>query len=235
MNDQVIQSITRTYRCSIWSRFIKSLKEFSLLKENDKLVLFLSNKKETLLLACTFTILKFHSDFNFDIDYIVIKNKFSLEEYNQLINNLNLLDIKYLLYDDESNVNYDSYNKIIDFNNYDDVIVSTLKSILYEGKFKTIIPISKRSEYEIINPLYYVREKDINNFILFNKIKIKEDVKSEEYIFIKKLIDELLKNNEFTEKNIFKSTQNVNLDKVLGYFNSTNSYQFNDYYEKNNL
>lgn len=235
MNDKITQSITRTYRCAIWSRFIKALKEFSLLKENDKVILFLSNKKEALLLAATFKVLKFHSDFHFDIDYIVVKNRFSCLEYKELINNLSLLNINYLLINDEKSVNLDEYNKIIDFNNYDDVIVSTLKSILYEGKFKTIIPLSNNGKYEIINPLYYVREKDINNFISFNKIKIKEEEKSEEYIFIKKLIDELLKNNEFTEKNIFKCTQNVNLDKVLGYYDNNNTYLFNDYYEKNNL
>ena len=50
--DLIEQSITRTYRASIWSRFIKALKEFNLLKENDSLILVLSMQKDLKMVIC---------------------------------------------------------------------------------------------------------------------------------------------------------------------------------------
>lgn len=233
MNDLITQSITRTYRYGIWSRFIKGLKEYSLLKKDDVIMLLLSNKKEVLLLAKLFAILKLHSDFNFDIKYVVIKKDFNQEQLELLRNNIKLLKIEAIEFEDEKrDINY---NVLIDFKTYDDIIVNTLESIIFNGVYKTIIPLKKDGNISKINPLYFVRDKDISNWVNYNNIQIEEDIKTPNYIYTKDLINKLLNYNEFVEMNIFKSSTNVNLDKVLGYFDSTSSHEFNEYYEKNRL
>ena len=125
-------------------------------------------------------------------------------------------------------------NKIALGHHYDDVIETTLMNMLNAGSFQTMLPKLHSDNFEgmeLIRPMYLIREKDIItwmesldlNFIRCacrfteNLSKEEEDEKSSQRYQTKVLIHNLLKYNENVEKNIFKSTSNVNLDKVLGY------------------
>lgn len=125
-------------------------------------------------------------------------------------------------------------NKIALGHHYDDVIETTLMNMLNAGSFQTMLPKLHSDNFEgmeLIRPMYLIREKDIItwmessdlNFIRCacrfteNLSKEEEDEKSSQRYQTKVLINKLLKYNENVEKNIFKSTSNVNLDKVLGY------------------
>ena len=227
--DLIEQSITRTYRASIWSRFIKALKEFNLLKENDSLILVLSMQKEAILLAKLFQVLKKHSDFEFEINYYCLKS-----DYDILQDNIDRLNIDINIFEDISKMDFTN-KKLIDYISYDDVISYTLYSIIYNGEFKSYLPIYNKDNIIFINPLYFIRDKDIDLFINFNGLKSNNKILSEEIIKTKKLIRDLLKQNEFIEKNIFKSIMNVNTDKILGYKVGNISEKFIEYYEKSNL
>jgi len=227
--DLIEQSITRTYRASIWSRFIKALKEFNLLKENDSLILVLSMQKESILLAKLFQVLKKHSDFEFEINYYCLKS-----DYDILKDNIDRLNIDIIIFEDISKMDFTN-KKLIDYISYDDVISYTLYSIIYNGEFKSHLPIYNKDNSTFINPLYFIRDKDIDLFINFNGLKSNNKILSEEIIKTKELIRDLLKQNEFIEKNIFKSIMNVNTDKILGYKVGNISEKFIEYYEKSNL
>ena len=227
--DLIEQSITRTYRASIWSRFIKALKEFKLLKENDSLILVLSMQKESILLAKLFQVLKKHSDFEFEINYFCLKS-----DYDLLKENIDRLNIDVNVINDVSKINLTN-KKLIDYITYDDVISYTLYSIIYNGEFKSHLPLYNKDNSIFINPLYFIRDKDIDLFIKFNELKSNNKILSEEIIKTKELIRDLLKQNEFIEKNIFKSIMNVNTDKILGYKVGNISEKFTEYYEKNKL
>ena len=125
--------------------------------------------------------------------------------------------------------------KLIDYISYDDVISYTLYSIIYNGEFKSHLPIYNKDNTTFINPLYFIRDKDIDLFINFNELKSNNKILSEEIIKTKELIRDLLNQNEFIEKNIFKSIMNVNTDKILGYKVGNISEKFIEYYEKSNL
>ena len=71
-SDEFEQSITRRYRSRLWSKFIKAIKEFDLIKQNDKICVCISGGKDSMVLAKLFQQLKKHSDFNFDVEYIVM-------------------------------------------------------------------------------------------------------------------------------------------------------------------
>jgi tRNA(Ile)-lysidine synthase TilS/MesJ len=140
-------------------------------------------------------------------------------------------------------------NKIALGHHYDDVIETTLMNMLNSGSFQTMVPKLHSDNYEgmeLIRPLYYIREKDILRWMRYNELDfIKCACKFTDRIDIEKtcdsgskrhdtkmLIKQLLEYNPLVEKNIFKSTFNVNCDKVLGYKLNNKQVSFLDDYDK---
>ena len=122
-------------------------------------------------------------------------------------------------------------NKIALGHHFDDVIETTVMSMFYGGQIETMLPklVSDNFEgMELIRPMYYVREKDIIAWRDYNNLsflqcacKFTEGVETKEYTSKRKKVKELIANlaqeDPEIENSIFKSTQNVNLAKILGY------------------
>jgi tRNA(Ile)-lysidine synthase TilS/MesJ len=125
-------------------------------------------------------------------------------------------------------------NKIALGHHYDDVIETTLMNLLNNGTVETMLPKLHSQNFEgmeLIRPLYLIREKDIIAWSQYNGLefircacKFTDSIEKEKEIEsgskrydTKKLIQNLLEYNENVEKNIYKATMNVNLNKILGY------------------
>lgn len=118
-------------------------------------------------------------------------------------------------------------NKIALGHHFDDVVETILLSMLYGGEYKGMMPKLKSTNFEgmeLIRPLYLVREDDIiawknyNNLEFINcacKFTEKDNQKDSKRLEIKLLIKELEKKNKNVAYNIFKSSENVNIDTVL--------------------
>ena len=118
-------------------------------------------------------------------------------------------------------------NKIALGHHFDDVIETILLSIFYGGEYKSMPPklwSSNFSGMELIRPLYLVREDAIVRWAKYNDLKFinctckftdssKTDSKRLE---MKYLIRNLEKKNPNVGANIFKSSENVNIETVLG-------------------
>ena len=48
---EIERSIIKKYRKEIWSKFVKAVQEYELIKENDKIMLCISGGKDSFLLA----------------------------------------------------------------------------------------------------------------------------------------------------------------------------------------
>ena len=138
-------------------------------------------------------------------------------------------------------------NKIALGHHFDDVIETTLLSLLYGAEIKTMMP-KLHSEHfeglELIRPLYYVHEEDIISWKNYNQLtflncaclfteKVKNDEESSKRQEIKNLIKELKKNNKNAPHNIFTALDNVNLDCVLSYKKDGSKHSFIDTYKNN--
>ena len=272
---EIERSIITTYRGKLWSKFIKAIKEYQLIKPNDKICVCMSGGKDSFVMAKLFQELKRHSDFEFDVEYLVMNPGYNQKNLDVIKNNLELMKIDAVIKDTDifeiANLQEKSpcylcakmrrgalyklakelgCNKIALGHHFDDVIETTLMNMLNVGSFQTMLPKLHSQNYEkmeLIRPLYYIREKDIINWKNYNGLEfiacacklteniLKENITSSQRLNTKMLIKELTKYNPFVEKNIFKSTTNVYIDKILGYKKDGQNISFLDNYDKDNI
>ena len=126
-------------------------------------------------------------------------------------------------------------NKIALGHHYDDVIETILMSMLWAGQYQTMMPKLHSTNFEgmeLIRPMYLIREEDIIDWtkkmnLTFlrcachfteNCSSVSEDGTSvSKRAETKQLIRTLRKTNPYVEANLFKSAENVNLDRVIAW------------------
>lgn len=268
---QIERSIIKTYRSKIWRMFIRSIETYELIKPNDCIAVCISGGKDSFLLAKCLQELQKHGDFPFELKYIAMDPGYNEENIKRLKENAELLNIPlhifktnifqvvsvqtespcYLcarmrrghLYSEAKKL---GCNKIALGHHFNDVIETTLMSILYGAEFKTMMPKLHSENFEgmeLIRPLYLVKEDAITAWTNYNDLhflrcacKFTEDIdqnldtsKRQE---IKDLIKSLKKVYDNVDINIFKSTNDVNLNTILGYHDDNHKYNFLDDYDK---
>ena len=126
-------------------------------------------------------------------------------------------------------------NKIALGHHYDDVIETILMGMLYSGQYQAMMPKLRSTNFEgmeLIRPMYLIREKDIIRWrdsaglhflqcackFTDNCSSCAEDgTSNSKRLETKKLIAALKETVPQVESNIFRATENVVLNKVLGY------------------
>ena len=118
-------------------------------------------------------------------------------------------------------------NKIALGHHYDDVIETTLLSVLYGGEFKTMMPKLRSRNYEgmeLIRPLFLVREHEVTAFaaryqlpVMTCACRVTRQEDGGKRSEVKRLIQEMKRTNPNVEGCIFSSAEKVNLGAVLGW------------------
>lgn len=274
---EIERSIIKQYRGVLWAKFIKAVKEYELIKPNDHICVCISGGKDSMLMAKLFQELKRHSDFEFDVTYLVMNPGYNEINKQVILNNLKLLEIPAVIKETDifeianSQDKNPCYlcakmrrgalyriasdlgcNKIALGHHYDDVIETILMNMLNAGSFQTMLPKLHSSNYEgmeLIRPMYLIREKDILRWKNYNNLqfiqcacRFTENCATcdngsggSQRAATKKLIHELLDYNPNVEKNIFKSAENVNLDKLLGYKLNGEVHSYIDEYDERKI
>lgn len=194
----VERSIITTYRKKIWGPFIRALKMYQLLEENDHILVCMSGGKDSFLLAKLFEELHKHSDFPFKFTCLVMDPGYKKEVREKIEFNLQLLNVKAEI------VNSDIFaiadlkggkpcflcarmrrgflykqaerlkcNKIALGHHFDDAIETLLMGMFYNGKIQTMPPKLVSDNYkglELIRPLYLIHEQDIINWVKYNEL-----------------------------------------------------------------
>ena len=137
-------------------------------------------------------------------------------------------------------------NKIALGHHFDDVIETVLMGMFYGAQFQTMMPklhSTSHPEMQLIRPLYVVKEADVINWRDKNNLEFiqcackftedyaagKKNSKREE---MKNLIKQLRNTYHNVDMNIYKSTENVNLDTIISYRKNDDIYNFIDEYDK---
>lgn len=269
---EIERSIIKKYREDIWSKFVKAVKDYKLINENDKVMVCISGGKDSFLLAKCVQELQRHGNTPFEAEYVVMDPGYNKKNREYIENNAKLLNIPVKIFESDifnvvTNVASKSpcylcarmrrgylyskaqelgCNKIALGHHFDDVIETTLLSMLYGAEVKTMMPKLHSDNFpglELIRPLYMVHEKaikswrDFNNLVFLNcacrfteeSSKISDLSKRKE---IKELIEELRKKNKDVDHNIFTALSNINMNCILGWHKDSIEYSFLDEYEK---
>ena len=78
---EIERSIIKKYRKDIWSKFVKAVIDYELIKENDKIMVCISGGKDSFLLAKCIEELSRHGKFPFEARYVCMNPGYN--EYNK--------------------------------------------------------------------------------------------------------------------------------------------------------
>ncbi len=271
---EIETSITkkRRFKEKLFNRFTKAIVEFNMVEPEDKIAVCISGGKDSMLLAKLFQELKRHDKFPFELVFLVMDpgyneaNRKKIEE-NAKITGVPITVFETEIFDSVYNVEKNpcylcarmrrgylykkakelGCNKIALGHHFDDVIETTLMSMLWGGQVQTMMPKLKSKNYEgmeLIRPLYYVREEDIIAWRDYNELEFlrcacrftekteAENGESSESkrLETKRIIKELKKTNPNIEANIFNSMRNVYIDAVIAYKKDGITHNFIDEY-----
>jgi tRNA(Ile)-lysidine synthase TilS/MesJ len=260
------KSIIKKYRKDIWGKFVKAIKDYNMIEENDKIAVCISGGKDSFLLAKCMQELKRHGKFNFDIEFITMDPGYHKDNVKLINNNAELLNIPLTMF--ESNI-FDvvsvhgkddpcylcarmrrgylyskakelGCNKIALAHHFDDVIETIMLNMLYNGRYGSMMPKLHSDNFEgmeLIRPMYYISEESIISWKNYNKLNfincgcmITVCSSATKRAEMKKLIKYLKELNPNADKNIFTSSDNINLNTVLGYYKDKNYHSFLDEY-----
>ena len=197
---EIERSIIKKYRKDIWSKFVRAIIDYELIKENDKVMVCISGGKDSFLLAKCIEELVRHGKVKFEACYVCMNPGYN--EYNKelILKNAKKLNVDLQMFETkifdtvasltEGNPCYlcarmrrgNLYskakelgcNKIALGHHFDDVIETTLLSMFYGSEVKTMMPKLHSDNFpglELIRPMYLVKEEAIINWKNYNKLE----------------------------------------------------------------
>ena len=197
---EIERSIIKKYRKEIWSKFVKGVQDYELIKENDKIMVCISGGKDSFLLAKCIEELIRHGKYFFEAKYVVMDPGYNEKHKKDILDvakelNLNIEIFKSDIFDSVINMEADSpcymcarmrrgclYNKAKELgcnkialgHHFNDVIETTLLSMFYGSEVKTMLPKLHSDNFpglELIRPLYLVKESAIISWMKSNDLK----------------------------------------------------------------
>lgn len=197
--DPYSDSISKTYRRKLFSKFLAAINDYQLIDDNDIICVCISGGKDSMLMAKIFMLYNKYVNSKVTIKYLVMNPGYNEINLQTIKNNLKILNIPAHI--EETNIfeiansqekspcylcakmrrgalyriaKEMNCNKIALGHHYDDVIETTLMNMLNAGSFQTMLPKVHSDNYkgmELIRPMYYIREQDIINWKIKNNLK----------------------------------------------------------------
>ena len=258
---EIERSIIKTYRKEIWSKFIKAVKNYQLIQENDKIMVCISGGKDSFLMAKCIQELQRHGRVPFEAHYVVMDPGYNSYNRDFIEDNADLLNVPIKIF--ESNI-FDVvstvdkspcylcakmrrgylYSKAQELGCNK---IAILLSMFYGSEIKTMMPKLHSENFEgleLIRPLYLVKEESIISWRKHNDLtfincacrftegcSLINDGTSKRKE-VKELIKTMKQVNPNVDQNIFKALDNVNLDCILGTKKDKVYHSFLEDYEK---
>ena len=196
VSKRVEQSLQKKFRKKIWAAFTKAVKQYELVKENDRIAVCISGGKDSMLMAKLLQELKRHGKIHFELVFLVMNPGYNADNWKIIQDNAELLGIPLTVFESDifdtvaeiennpcylcarmrrgylySHAKELGCNKIALGHHYDDVIETILMGMLYGAQIQTMMPKLHSTNFEgmeLIRPLYLVREDDIKAWRDYN-------------------------------------------------------------------
>ena len=189
VRERVEQSIRTRFKTVLLSRFVRAIKDYRLIRDGDRIAVCISGGKDSMLMAKLFEELHRHSQWDFEVQYLVMDPGYNESNRRIIETNARNLGIPITIF--ESNIFESVYhiekspcylcarmrrghlysyarelgcNKIALGHHYDDVIETILMGMLYGSQIQTMMPKLHSTNFdgmELIRPMYLIREDDI--------------------------------------------------------------------------
>lgn len=197
---EIERSIIKKYRKEIWAKFVKAVKDYKLINENDRVMVCISGGKDSFLLAKCVQELQKHGGIVFEACYVCMNPGYNEANKIKIFENAKILNINLEMFDSDifevaNSLNEKSpcymcarmrrghlyneakklgCNKIALGHHFDDVIETTLLSMFYGSEVKTMLPKLHSENFEnieLIRPLYLVKENSILAWAKYNNLE----------------------------------------------------------------
>lgn len=136
-------------------------------------------------------------------------------------------------------------NKLALGHHFNDVIETTMLNVIYGGVFKSMLPKLRAQNFEnmeLIRPLYYVEEDSIKAWIqgagiwpLNCACMVAAKRIGNKRLEIRELIRSLKKVHKDVDKSIFRASENVQIDSILGWMDTDGKHSYLDDYDDNDF
>jgi tRNA(Ile)-lysidine synthase TilS/MesJ len=198
-NEDIEKSIRKKFHKTIWSRFVKAIKEYDLIQEGDKIAVCISGGKDSMLMAKLFQELQRHRGIPFEIKFLVMDPGYKEENRRLIESNAAQMNIPLDIFETNifnavvniekspcylcarmrrghlyKNAQDLGCNKIALGHHFDDVIETILMGMLYGGQVQTMMPKLHSTNFagmQLIRPLYLIREADILHWRDYNNLR----------------------------------------------------------------
>ena len=196
---EIEKSIIKKFRKEIFSKFIKAIRDYKLINENDKVMVCISGGKDSFLLAKCIQELIRHGMVPFEAKYVVMNPGYTDQNLAMIKKNAELMNIPIEIFTTDifavsNKLNADNpcylcarmrrghlYNKAQELgcnkialgHHFNDVIETTLLSMFYGSEIKTMLPKLHSDNFkgiDLIRPLYLVKEEDIIRWKKYNEL-----------------------------------------------------------------
>lgn len=193
------RSIIKRFRKEIWNPFILAVKQYELIKENDKIAVCISGGKDSMLCAKLMQQLQRHSDVPFELVFLVMDPGYNTENRKKIEENAKLLRIPITVFESnifevanstEKNPCYlcarmrrghlyakakeMGCNKIALGHHFSDVIETTLIGMFYGSQIQAMLPKLHSTNFEgmeLIRPMYCIHEDSIKTWCKYNSLE----------------------------------------------------------------
>lgn len=197
--EEIEDSIRKTYKRSLFTRFAKAVANYELVEPGDKIAVCISGGKDSMLMAKLFQELKRHNKIPFELVFLVMDPGYNAENRKVIEHNAEHLGIPVTVFETQifeavyeiekspcylcarmrrgylySKAKELGCNKIALGHHYDDVIETILMGMLYGAQVQTMMPKLHSTNFEgmeLIRPMYLVREDDIKRWRDENGLK----------------------------------------------------------------
>ena len=197
---QIERSIITKYRKDIWSKFVKAVKEYELINENDNIMVCISGGKDSFLMAkCIEELIK-HGDFPFKARYVCMNPGYNKENVGLIKENAKRMNIDLEIFESDifevldkvakdnpcylcakmrrgclySKAKELGCNKIALAHHFNDVIETNLLNMFYASQVKSMLPKLHSENFEgleLIRPMYLVKEESIKSWAKYNNLR----------------------------------------------------------------
>ena len=193
------RSINKKYRKEIWNPFIKAIKDYRLIEENDKIAVCISGGKDSMLLGLLMKILQKHSEIPFEIIFLVMNPGYNESDLNKVKENAKILELPITVFDTDifsiaetvdstpcylcarmrrghlyNKAKELGCNKIALGHHFSDVIETTVMGMFYGSQLQAMLPMLHSTNFDgmtLIRPLYCIHEDAILAWARYNELE----------------------------------------------------------------